>query len=162
MFEMVGVFKEAGQKIGNLIKGVNYIIQTEVVVGIPKDSNTARDGITNAELMYIHENGSPARNIPPRPALKIGLSDETTRNQIRQMLLAGMRTALTGDVDNARKSYEKAGMVATSSVKKVFGKSPPLAPNSPVTIARKGSSAPLIDTGALQSSITYAVRKKGS
>ena len=162
MFEMVGVFKEAGQKIGNLIKGVNFMIQTEVVVGIPKDANTARDGITNAELMYIHENGSPARNIPPRPALKLGLSDENTRNQIREMLLLGMRTALTGDVNKARMYYEKAGMVGSSSVKKIFGQSPPLAPNASSTIARKKSSKPLIDKGSLLSSITYAVRRKGS
>ena len=162
MFEAVATFKEAGQKIGNLIKGVNFIIQTEVVVGIPKEANTGRGLVTNAELMYIHENGSPANNIPPRPALKLGLSDETARNQIRQMLLTGMRTALTGNVSKAQTFYEKAGMVGASSVKKIFGQSPPLAPNKPATIARKGSSKPLIDTGALQSSITYAVRKKGS
>jgi len=35
-----------------------------------------------------------------------------------------------------------------------------LAPNAPSTIAQKGSSKPLIDTGSMLNSITYAVRKK--
>ena len=27
-------------------------------------------GVTNAELMFIHENGSPLRNLPKRPVLQ--------------------------------------------------------------------------------------------
>ena len=33
------------------------------------------------------------------------------------------------------------------------------APNSPLTIAQKGSAMPLIDTGKLRQSITYEVQK---
>jgi hypothetical protein len=35
-------------------------------------------------------------------------------------------------------------------------------PNSPYTIARKGSSKPLIDTGQLRNSITYQVEIGGA
>lgn len=155
---MAAEFKEHADKIGGLIKGFRFISQYEVVVGVPKDcgGNVAR----NADLLYLHEHGSPARNIPPRPVLKIGLSGKDTQKKINQLLRQGAMVALTGDTEKAMTYYEKAGMVGVAAVKGTFG-SGSLAPNAPSTIARKGSSAPLIDTGALQGSITYAVRKKG-
>ena len=35
-------------------------------------------GVTNAELMFIHENGSPLHNIPPRPVLEMTI-DHTNK-----------------------------------------------------------------------------------
>lgn len=157
MFEFTSEFKENVQAIGNLIKGFQFISQYQVVVGIPKEGG---GDTRNVDLLYLHENGSPARNIPPRPVLKIGLSGKDTQQKINQLLRQGAVIALMGNVEKAMTYYEKAGLVGVAAVKGTFG-SGALAPNAPSTIARKGSSAPLIDTGALQASITYAVRKKG-
>lgn len=58
------------------------------------------------------------------------------------------------------RGLRSAGNLAASYAKKWF--TDPRngwAPNSPRTIALKGSSRPLIDTGAMQEAITYVVRK---
>ena len=65
-----------------------------------------------------------------------------------------------GDTMSAEKEMNKAGMIGRDACKKYITDGTHLAPNAPATIARKGSSTPLIDTGALLNSITYEVRKK--
>lgn len=154
-------FKENANLIGNLLKGWNYIRKTEVVVGITEESNASREGIDNASLLYLHENGIPSHNIPPRPVLKPAIAQEDVRKQIQELLRAGMSAALLqGDTGKAEQMYSRAGMVGRAACQKYITDGSNLAPNAPSTIERKGSSKPLIDTGSMLGSITYAVRKK--
>ena len=53
---------------------------------------------------------------------------------------------------------ELVGMQMKSDISSTLTNGP-WTPNSPVTIARKGSSRPLIDTGELRASITYRTEK---
>lgn len=58
-------YKEVCQTLSNLV----------IYVGVPSKKTSRKkekkpSSITNAELIFIHEYGSPARNIPPRPILK--------------------------------------------------------------------------------------------
>lgn len=152
--------KENVEAIKALAEGFRFASKTEVVVGIPESANAAHgDGVTNAGLMYIHENGSPVNHIPPRPVLKMGASDPARLPVIQQKMAEGLKLALQGNPDAATRAYQQAGMEGVNAVKEQFG-SATLSPNNPGTVKRKGSSAPLIDTGALRSAITYAVRKK--
>lgn len=147
-------------RVKNMIKGAKFVRETEIVIGIPEGKNAAHaGGMTNAELLYIHCNGSPAHNIPPRNVLKRGLNDKGTQKQMKSMMKHAMRQAILGNVDAAQAEYEKIGMIGVNAVRAQFGTIPP--PLKPATIARKGSSATLIDTGALRQAITYAVRNKG-
>lgn len=52
-----------------------YAIEIGVVSGNAnrKKTEKVKVGITNAELMFIHENGSPIRHIPKRPVLEMTL-----------------------------------------------------------------------------------------
>lgn len=159
----VDIKKHAGAVV-NMIKGWKWLATHEALVGIPEENSQrgTDDGgsvLTNAQLMYIHENGSPANNIPPRPVIQMGLMEEETMSRIKEYLGDGSKKALKGDVAGAQKDWERAGMVGVNSVMEKFTDGS-LAPNAPSTIARKGSSTPLIDTGALRQSITYVVRKK--
>ena len=146
------------QKVKDIHEGINFLKKTEVVVGIPHENDSEHEGgLTNAELLYIQCMGSPANNIPPRNVLN-AVYEDGTQEQIKACLRSGIRKAITGNVNGARQEYEKAGMVGQSAVRARFGTIPP--PNKPATVARKGSSATLIDTGALRAAITYAVRDK--
>ena len=162
MLKMALQFKEKAKQIKALYQGFQFIRKTEVVVGITEESDCAREnGITNAQLLYLHENGVPSHNIPPRPVLKPAISKTENSQRIAKLMRDGMKAAMVdGDLDAARQCYERAGMLGRDACKNYIREGSNLAPNAPQTVARKGSSTPLIDTASMLNSITYAVRKK--
>ena len=157
-----GKYVESAQTVLGLINGWKFFAEHEVVVGIPEeDGSTNEEGISNAQLLYLHENGVPSHNIPPRPVLEPALSQEETQDKIRALLKDAAKQALLhGNKEAAEKGYQKAGMVGRDACKKWITDGTHLAPNAPSTIQRKGSSTPLIDTASMLNSITYSVRKK--
>ena len=156
------VAKESAKTIKNLITGWNFFLTHEVVVGITEESNSSRgDAPSNAELLYIHDKGSPLQHIPPRPVLKPAINQPDVRDKIQKLMRDGAVEALVrGNREKCEQCFEKAGMIGRDACKKYITEGTNLAPNAPMTIARKGSSKPLIDTGSMLNSITYAVRKK--
>lgn len=131
----------------------------DLLVGVPQEK-TEREGnsepITNAELMFIHTNGSPIRNIPKRPTIEPTI--EENKERISEMF----KTAVNKILDNkgdGRADLEKIGLWTVNKIKAKFG-SDELVPNAPSTIAQKGDNNPLIDTGQLRNSITYVIRRK--
>ena len=62
---------------------------------------------------------------------------------------------------NADKSMKRIGLFVESLVKKRITNAKTWArPNSPVTVQRKGSSSPLIDTGRMRASIVSRLRRQ--
>lgn len=55
--------KDVDQLIKIIKKMPQYVIKIGVFSGDSKRETKATVGVTNAELMYIHENGSPAKNL---------------------------------------------------------------------------------------------------
>lgn len=154
--------KTAYDQIKRLNDGLKFIRETDVLVGVPQETSSREGSISNAELMYIHTNGSPINRIPPRPTIEPAIQEPETRAKLQQLLKDGITQALQGNVQAAESAYKKAGMYAVSAVQKKFTDGS-LAPNAPSTIRRKRkhSTMPLIDTGILRQSITFVVRKKG-
>lgn len=154
-------YKENAQMIWNLIQGWKFFLQHEVVVGIPEEFNVGeKNGMTSASLLYLHEQGVPSHKIPPRPVLHPALAQEDVAEQIKTLMMEAAEAALVkGDVKTAEGNFEKAGMIGAGACKDYI-LSGALAPNAPSTIAKKGSSQPLVDTGAMLGSINYAVRRK--
>lgn len=154
------IIKENAGIIRNVIQGFAWIREHEVLVGVPQEkAGRKTEGPDNAQLLYIHTQGSPARNIPARPTIEPAIQKHENANRIQELLLDGMRTAFTGNLNGAEAAWSKAGMVGARAAQERFG-SDELAPNAPYTIAKKGSSKPLIDTGALRAAVTYVIRKK--
>lgn len=111
---------------------------------------------TNAQIGVLHEFGSITRNIPPRSFLRMPLTlklfDEikTMPNRLANMLYVG----------NIRGFYDLIGIAAENVVQDAFDDhGPGWKALSPVTIAEKGSSSQLIDSGQLRKSITSRVVK---
>ncbi len=154
--------KENTMAIAQLLQGWAYIRSSDVLVGIPQESNGGHAGVTNAELLYIHSNGSPANNIPARPTVEPGIEDPKARPVLQMLLGDAAKAAITGNIAGAQLAQKKAGMLAANSIKAVFG-SGRLAPLKLSTIRRrkKRSKAPLVDTGALRNAITFVIRSKG-
>lgn len=128
-----------------------------VYVGVP-EAEASRPGepINNAELAYIQSNGSPLKNIPARPILEPVIKKNEKMISSRFQALA--TKSLNDPTVNINDELSKIGMIVRDKVKDNFtNPDNGWAPNSPATIAAKGSNKPLIDTGSLRKSIEYVV-----
>lgn len=124
------------------------------------DANTAKGmKYSKAHSLYIHSHGSALWAIPPRPVLEPAI--KANKEIIGKKLAEAGKAALQGDADGAERQLELAGMLAQNKAREWFEDSRNnWPPNSPVTIKRKGSSLPLVDTGEMRKAITYVVREK--
>lgn len=148
-----------GAGFAKVLADLQRVKRSEVLVGIPAEKSSRKKGpVNNAELLFIHTEGSPLRSIPPRPTLKPAIEENAA---LIAEPLGDAATALMEDsAQRAETSLKRAGIVASNAVKRYIREEDHLAPNSPETIARKGSDRPLIDTGQLVRAITYVVRVK--
>lgn len=148
-------------EVKNVITNIEAMTGKRVLIGIPDANAGRKDGpMTNAALGYIHENGSPARNIPARPFLIPGV-EEAAPKAIEAM----KKFAAQGLTDPAAvdKGLNAAGLIAQASVKNRIRNSVGFAPLSEATLAErkrtgKKGTKPLIRTGQLMNSLTYVVR----
>lgn len=122
--------------------------------------------LTLAQLGAIHEFGSDAEPgepgyVPERSYLRSTLANR--RADIARLTAEQMRAVLAGK-RTAEQALEAIGMQIVAWIKLAVmsgdGIPPPL---SPETVARKGSSRPLVDHGQLIAhGVNYVVRRKGS
>ena len=139
-------------------------LKAEVLVGVPSDK-TGRKGdkeMNNATLAYIHDNGSPAANIPARPFMHPGIMD--VKEGIAKALESGARGAMHGEQNAVDKALNVAGLTAQSSIRATINKGidPALAPSTLAARRARGRTGtkPLVDTAQLRNSINYVVREK--
>lgn len=120
-------------------------------------SQTSRDGggVTNAEILFINEYGSPLRHIPSRPVLKYAiewgyeqLQDHVYEDLIKAYVKSGLDKLVL-----ERKIKQFAMRLQNYARNIIIDKDGRLAPNSPSTIKKKGENYPLHDTGQLARSI---------
>lgn len=149
-----------------LIQSIGDLTRKKVYVGIPaakaaRNRRQKRQPINNAELMYIHTNGSLLKHIPPRPVIEPAIQDPVNLEQIAdEFKLAGV-AALDGKPELVTRQLNLAGTVAENAARGWFtNPKNGWAPNAPSTIRRKGSSRPLIDTGQLRKAITHVVSEE--
>ncbi|WP_230873132.1 hypothetical protein [Xylella fastidiosa] len=126
-----------------------------VVVGIPAAQNArTEDGIGSAGLLAVHELGAPERGIPERSVVRRSIRE----HQEKYVALHTHHVrAVLHDKMTVETALNLLGTVAAGDVKATI-RHADLAPLTPQTIQRKGSSAPLIDTGQMIQSITHEVR----
>lgn len=143
-------------------EGVRLLADTRVMVGIPQDRTERQQaqGLGNADLGYIHENGAPEVGIPARPFLVPGV--QTVQPRIEKDLANAGRLAMEGKTESVMRQFHALGLRAQAAVR---GKitSGPFAPLAAGTIAarkRRGRTGtkPLIDTGQLRAAINYVIR----
>lgn len=160
------------KKSKDLQKAFEDMMRSSIYVGIANDSsnNSRKDGasITNAQLGYLHERGSPAANIPPRPFLEPGV--KSAKDVVTKGLDRAAKAAMSGDAKGFDVQMERVALSAASAVKKYMS-SASFAPLSEQTILKrrqkiKGSGGsgsvikPLIDTASLLNAIEGVVVKE--
>jgi hypothetical protein len=142
---------------------IKRVARKRVLVGVPEDDAARRSGeVTNAQLMYLHTNGSTLQRIPARPVIEPAIQASDNKAIITGKLGNAARAVLDGQPNEARQQLEAAGIAGSNAAKRWF--TDPRnnwAPNSPETERQKGSSRPLINTGQLRRAITYLVEDGG-
>lgn len=185
--------KVTKDNVGKLLASIQNLVGQEVLVGIPASQAERSDEdpqpMNNAQLGYVHENGSPAQNIPARPFLIPGVED--TQESYTSHLKKAASAALNGDNTKVQAELNAAGLVASAGARNKITAGE-FAPLSPATIRNRrknrgtksmraaekkyleliaaGASPeqaqdeagirPLINTGQLRNSLTYVIRKK--
>ena len=154
------------QKLQEQLK---FIAENEVYIGI-SDATTVREEeetkeVTNAELLFIHTNGSPVNNIPPRPVIEPAIKEDRAR--LSSMMKKAAQLVFNGNKEEAMSQLKKVGMRG-QNVSRAWFVNPQNGwpPNSERVAARKRAKGaenprPLIDTGELRKSITYFIKTKG-
>lgn len=140
-------------------------LSSDVLVGVPSTGTQRREkgaAMNNATLAYIHDNGSPAANIPARPFMRPGI--KTVQSRIVETLKAGASGVLRADPGQVDKALNRAGLIAQSSIRAEInsGIAPPLAASTLAARRARGRTGtkPLVDTAQLRNSINYVVRTK--
>lgn len=149
------VNKKATLRVG-FLEGATYPVGSSGAKGarkfVKKKKAAAPSGPKLvAMIAAIQEFGAPSRGIPPRPYF---------RRMIRQRSPAWgskLGKALKANAFEVDQSLGLMGQLIKGQLQQSINElvSPPL---SPVTVARKGFSKPLIDTGHMLNSVDYDIR----
>ncbi len=107
--------------------------------------------------LYLQTHGSPLWHSPPRPVIEPALKKH--QHEIAEQYSKAIQAAMSGDLARAKMEIQRTGLLAQNYCRGWFtDKDNGWAPNSPRTVAMKGSANPLIDTGALRKAIIYVTR----
>lgn len=165
-----------------------YRIEVGIISGCSEDRKTKeekkglspeekkskkRTGVTNAEILFINENGSPARHIPARPVLRMTIQDAKQTMILPAVKLGIKRYARSGNIADMDKTMQALASEMQDHAREIIkNKDRRLRPNAKSTQRQKfrklpaaeqrkiikAGGAPLInyplhDTGQLERSI---------
>jgi len=144
-----------------LVERIGKLSKASVRVGVLEDkgaesksaSDESQSAKTVIEVATIHEFGAPAAGIPARSFLRGTVDEQMAEIRADQHKIAV--AVISGKLDLRRGLDQLGARIAAKIQQRIArGIQPPLLPR---TIARKGSSKPLVDTGQLRSSISWEV-----
>ncbi|QJD54315.1 hypothetical protein [Aminobacter phage Erebus] len=133
---------------------------TMVKVGFPKSKASGSD-IEKAVFNEFGTRGGASGGgwggpIPERPFMRNAMRNN--RSKYKSAMAKAAKGILLGDTAMST-VLNKLGALAQGDIQSEITamRSPP---NSPITIALKGSSNPLIDTGAMRAAVTWKIENK--
>lgn len=141
----------------------NYYIEIGVISEkTGREDDKISVGITNAELMQIHENGSPSRNIPARPILDITIrwAEKNLMPKTLNKIIDGIIYQGWSSSDVEKELNKMCVRMQNYAYESIYNNTGILAPNSQKVAARKKGNHPLFDTGQLARSITCRLVNK--
>lgn len=123
----------------------------------------ATTGITNAEILFINEHGSPLQNIPARPVLqktiewaKSGFLKDEYSKAFEAYLSSSFNLKMF------EKSLKQTAIRIQSHAQDlIYANDGTFQDNAPGTVKRKGFNHPLFQTSQLMRSITCRLCKDG-
>lgn len=142
----------------------------KIYFGVPEETALKRkkgETINNAQLLAIHEHGSPVKNLPKRELLRPTIIRH--EGEIREAFDKIYGYLLDGNNDLADSEMERLAQRVEMWLKKFFVEDNGWTPDKPSTIKAKNrkhglpqdaKATTLIDTGKLRSSLRAVFIKK--
>ncbi len=127
-----------------------------VAVGILGPDAIRDDGSNNAVVAASNEYGVPEKGIPERSFMRSTIDGGASKYRRFGRHAAGAIAAGTMTVDQA---LGQLGAGVVSDIQRTIQRGVP-PPNSPITVARKGSSKTLIDEAQMIQALNWEVRDK--
>lgn len=158
----IKVTKDFTENFNTIIKRFK---NDQVLVGIPEDDTARRgdkekDAPTNAALFAVANFGSPANNIPAWPIMSIGIKN--AQEDIAEQFKKTAVESLSKGFKALDTYYERAGIIASSEIKKVINEQIDVPENKPeksTLNARKSKGTKYwLVTGQMRNAITYVVK----
>ncbi len=131
-----------------------------VTIGIHEEEGNAQhgdEGVTIADVGAFNEFGL---GVPERSFIR-GWADENEEKNKERLRKIG-QAVVTGKISSPTVGLKRFAVLAVADVQARISDGGAFQENAPSTVARKGSSKPLIDDGILRSSITAKVERRGS
>lgn len=158
-----GVVIKVSPDYVRIMRELNATKGSFVTVGIQGEeaqierTNDEGKTLNLSTIATINEFGSSDGRVPARSFLRSTFDER--RDELRNVQRSALAKVMAGQL-TAEQGLGLIGLWLSSAVKKKITdlKTPP---NAPRTIARKGSSNPLIDTGQMRASITHVVHMSG-
>lgn len=125
----------------------------EVHIGYQEDSGSYGDGPTVAQVACWNEFGT--EHSPARPFMRQTYEDYS--EDIIKRGQSEIKKEIATGSPNAEKTFNAIGVCVKGYIQKEIVEGD-FEPNAPSTIAKKGSSRPLIDTGQMRQSVTYVIK----
>lgn len=175
---MAGKLEVKLDRVSKILGSIKTMTSHDVLVGFPMDKSEVRtlpppkpgatspgvSSITNAQIAFIQEHGSPVANIPARPFMVPGVND--VKGRAVELLKRAALAGLEGKQNQSMRLLNQLGAIGVSAIQRriTMGEGwPPLAPRTLAERRARGvrRTHPLIDTGQLRAHVTYVIRKKG-
>lgn len=152
----------------NSFKGCIYFgvpkSRSQLVKEKKGEKTPSREEFTNADILFVLEHGSPAKNIPPRPLLRSVL--KLHANELNDALYESLPIIFNGNQDEIDVYFEKLALRIQAWAQMYFVREGQLAWEPSLRVIRahaRGEEAKtLIDTGSLRQSIIAFYSKNGS
>lgn len=138
-----------------LIENVFGLAEPEITVGIHKAEGSQAHKGSSASIADIASFNEYGLGIPERSFLRAWFDANLAKN--KSVLASRLRQVIKGKISKDQALGQLGASFVSGIQARISGHIPP--PNADSTIARKGSSTPLIDTGTMRASITYEVKK---
>jgi len=145
--------KDTDKGYAKLTRAVFGFRKPKVTVGVHAEDGAASHGDATTVLDVAIANEFGTETIPERSFIRAWVDEH--RDEARGWLAVLMAQVVAGKITREI-ALERWGQKIQGEIQKRIAQGIP-PPNAPETIARKGSSTPLIDTGQLRSSIRYKV-----
>lgn len=140
------------RKWRELKRRIPQIAGAAVTVGVQSDAGAGEDGVPLAAKAFWNELGT--ETIPERPFMRDTFDQQKGKwGRTADTAIS----AILSDRFSPKRAFGVLGQMAEDDIKTAIGEGG-WTPNAPSTIAQKGSSQPLIDTGAMRQAIRYKVK----
>lgn len=128
-----------------------------VKVGVLSNAGN-HDHISMVELAAVHEFGSPQNHIPERSFIRATFNEK--RSELERFVGAIVKRMFADKNMTPLIALNILGAWMAAQIQNKITQGPHIPPPlKPATVAAKGSSRPLVDTGRLVQSITHEVVK---